>query len=128
MIHDNNGSGFCQTDGNSFPIPLLEPVTIATCLLRLMFIVYFFGEVGKQILYTIAVINFLNWIVNKKFILTFFSLFGKIIISYLSLRPDLFIHILKMLSRKVERLDSVKPWQPFGNEEGAKFYLQWQKR
>lgn len=27
-----------------------------------------------------------------------------------------------MLSRKVERLDSVKPWQPFGNEEGAKFY------
>ncbi|MDP9957088.1 hypothetical protein J2X97_002754 [Epilithonimonas hungarica] len=33
-----------------------------------------------------------------------------------------------MLSRKVERLDSVKPWQPFGNEEGAKFYLQWRKR
>ena len=29
-----------------------------------------------------------------------------------------------MLSRKVERLDSVKPWQPSGNGEGAKFYLQ----
>ncbi len=33
-----------------------------------------------------------------------------------------FIHTLKMLLRKVERLDSVKPWQPFGNEEGATFY------
>ncbi len=29
-----------------------------------------------------------------------------------------------MLSRKVERLDSMKPWQPFGNEEGATFYLR----
>ncbi|GEM_PF-5868419 len=29
-----------------------------------------------------------------------------------------------MLSRKVERLDSVKPWQPFGYEEGATFYSQ----
>ena len=27
-----------------------------------------------------------------------------------------------MLLRKVERLDSLKPWQPFGNEEGATFY------
>jgi len=27
-----------------------------------------------------------------------------------------------MLLRKVERLDSMKPWQPFGNEEGATFY------
>ncbi|MBB5333602.1 hypothetical protein HNP69_001735 [Chryseobacterium koreense] len=27
-----------------------------------------------------------------------------------------------MLSRKVERLDSMKPWQPFGNGEGATFY------
>ncbi len=77
---------------------------------------------GKQILYTIAVINFLKLIVNKKFILTFFSLFGTTTICYISLQPDLFIYILKMLSRKVERLDSVKPWQPFGNEEGAKFY------
>ncbi len=34
----------------------------------------------------------------------------------------------KMLSRKVERLDSMKPWQPFGNEEGAKFYLLLQER
>ena len=27
-----------------------------------------------------------------------------------------------MLLRKVERLDSMKPWQPFGNGEGATFY------
>ncbi len=27
-----------------------------------------------------------------------------------------------MLLRKVERLDSKIPWQPFGNEEGATFY------
>lgn len=32
-----------------------------------------------------------------------------------------------MLLRKVERLDSVKPWQPFGNEEGATFYPIWEK-
>jgi len=41
---------------------------------------------------------------------------------------ELFIYILKMLSRKVERLDSVKPWQPFGDEEGAKFYPHRRKR
>ena len=60
--------------------------------------------------------------------MTFFTLFGKTTICYLYLQSELFIYILKMLSRKVERLDSVKPWQPFGNEEGAKFYPQWRKR
>ena len=39
-----------------------------------------------------------------------------------SLQQIKFIHILKMLLRKVERLDSMIPWQPFGNGEGATFY------
>ncbi|CAZ94903.1 Hypothetical protein ZOBELLIA_838 [Zobellia galactanivorans] len=41
---------------------------------------------------------------------------------YVALLCKSFIKITRLLSRKVEGIDPVKPWQPFSYKEGATFY------